>query len=478
MSIRTILLRRLLIALVLILGGGSWISYQEIRHEGEELFDAQLARSARLILSLVQADRGEIEFSSIQKFLNENQLITDDDSITQNNLFDEDDEILPGGHIYETKLGFQIWNSSGNLVLKSPNLPDNNISTEAQGFSDNRFDDHDWRTFTLTSADGRYRCITAERIDVRSDLIGDIFEGLLQLFIVIVPVLSVTLWLAISQGLKPLQNLTSQIKTRDADKLDAISEGKAPMEIQTITSALNQLLSRLKNALARERRITSDAAHELRTPLAAVKLHAELAGKADNAGDRKAAIDHVLQGIDRTTRLVNQLLDLARLEPESFQQKMYPTDISKLLIEETALQAPIANDKQLDLAITENPEIIASVDETSIRLLIRNLLSNAIAYTTAKGIIRISLQDEDEKFSLIVEDNGSGIPIEERQRVFERFYRLKNHDETGCGIGLSIVMQVVEMHQATLSLDDPDNGTGLRVTVTFPVGANPRVRPF
>ena len=468
MSIKTILLRRLLIALVLILGGGSWISYQEIRHESEELFDAQLARSARLILSLVQADRGEIEFSSIQKFLNENQLVTDETTNTLESIFDEDDELLPGGHIYETKLGFQIWDNSGNLVLKSPSLPITEISPKATGFSNNLFGNHNWRVFSLTSVDGQYRCITAERIDVRNDLIGDIFQGLLELFIVIVPVLSITLWLAISQGLTPLQNLTSQIKTRDADKLDAISEGKAPTEIQTITSALNQLLSRLENALAREKRITSDAAHELRTPLAAVKLHAELASKADNAHDRKAAIDYILQGIERTTRLVNQLLDLARLEPEGFQQKMQDTDISKLLIEETALQAPLADDKQLDLAITENPEIIASVDETSIRLLFRNLLSNAISYTQANGVIRISLHDEDDKFSLVVEDNGAGIPVEERDRVLERFYRLKNHDETGCGIGLSIVMQVVAMHQAKLTLDDSDNGTGLRVAVTFP----------
>jgi len=468
MSIKTLLLRRLLIALVLILGGGSWISYHEIQHESEELFDAQLARSARLILSLVQADRGEIEFSSIQKFLDQNQLKTDEPENAEKSFFDEDDELLPGGHIYETKLGFQIWDDRGNLILKSPNLPVQEISAEINGFSNNLFNNYNWRVFSLTSVDGRYRCITAERIDVRNDLIGDIFEGLLQLFLVIVPILSITLWLAISQGLKPLENLTSQIETRDAEKLDAISESNAPTEIQTITSALNQLLARLKNALAREKRITSDAAHELRTPLAAVKLHAELANKADNADDRKAAIDFVLRGIDRTTRLVNQLLDLARLEPESFQKKLKNINVSKLLVDETALQASIADDKQLDLAITENSEVIAAADETSIRLLIRNLLSNAIAYTPAKGAIQISLKDGADQFELIVEDSGAGIPVEERERVLERFYRLKNHDETGCGIGLSIVMQVVELHRATLKLSDSQLGSGLRVTVTFP----------
>ena len=471
MSIRTILLRRLLIALVLILGGGSWVGYQEIRHESEELFDAQLARSARLILSLVQADSDEVDFSSIQKFLDENQLVTDIKTANhtdQENKFDEDDEFLPDGHIYETKLGFQVWNNSDNLVIKSPNLPANDISANFQGFSDNQFEGHNWRVFSLTSADGRFRGITAERIDVRNDLIGDIFEGLLTLFIIIVPTLSITLWYAISQGLKPLQNLSAQIGSRDANKLDAIPEGKAPAEIQTITSALNQLLSRLKKALAREKRFTSDAAHELRTPLSAVRLHAELASKAKNAESRQTAIDHVLQGIDRTTRLANQLLDLARLEPENFQKNMKRIDISKLLLEETALQAPLAQEKQQDLAIIENPETFASVDETSIRLLIRNLLGNAITYTPTKGAIRISLHNEPNQFCLIVKDSGAGIPANERDRVLERFYRLKNHDQTGCGIGLSIVMQVVEMHHARLSLSDPQEGSGLEVKVTFP----------
>ena len=345
-SIRTILLRRLLIALVVILGGGSWISYQEIRHEIDELFDAQLARSARLILSLVQAKHREIEFSSIQIFLDENQLLTDEMTDEQGNFFDEDNEILPTGHIYETKLGFQIWDRHGNLVLKSPNLPLHEISVEAKGFSNNLFENHNWRIFSLTSIDGRYRCVTAERIDVRNDLIGDIFGGLLQLFFVIVPTLSITLWFAVSQGLTPLRNLTSQIKTRDADKLEAISESRAPAEIQTITNALNQLLARLKDALSREKRITSDAAHELRTPLAAVRLHAELASRADNASDRKQAIGQVLKGIDRTTHLVNQLLALARLEPDFFGETKERRNISQIVVEEAALLGAAGSGKE------------------------------------------------------------------------------------------------------------------------------------
>lgn len=250
MSIRTILILRLLLATVILVGGGSWMSYERIQHETQELFDAQLARSARLILSLVQADSGRLELPSIQRFLDQNKLEFDHNPDSYELM--DDDEELPNGHIYETKLGFQIWDDAGNLILKSSNLPIMDISAEQSGFSDNHFMNYDWRIFSLSSIDGKFRSVTAERIDVRNDLIEDIFEGLLQLFVVLVPVLSITMWFAINQGPAPLQRLTSEIKSRGAEKLDSITNSDTPAEIQTITDALNQLLSRLKGALARE----------------------------------------------------------------------------------------------------------------------------------------------------------------------------------------------------------------------------------
>ncbi|MDH5352816.1 MAG: ATP-binding protein [Gammaproteobacteria bacterium] len=463
---RTILIIRLLLVTFILVGSGSWMSYATIQHETQELFDAQLSRSARLILSLAQVGRNPLELSSIQLFLDQNKLKSDHDPELDEYI--DDDEELANGHVYETKLGFQIWDDAGNLVLKSTNLPITDISAGRSGFSDHYFSDYEWRVFSLTSIDGRYRCITAERIDVRNELIEEVSEGLLQLFLILVPVLSIVMWFAINQGLAPLQKLTSQIKSRSADKLDSITSTNTPAEIKTITEAVNQLLSRLKNALAREKRITSDAAHELRTPLSAVKLHAELARKADNASDRITAIDQVMRGIDRSTHLVNQLLALARLEPEKFSQQLERIDIGKILVEETALLAPIAEDKNLELSITDNDHVIAPVDETSLRLLIRNLLSNAISYTPDGGAISLSLINDERQFRLIVEDNGPGIPEEERDRVLERYYRLQNHQETGCGIGLSIVTQVVELHQATLSMETPEKGSGLRVVITFP----------
>ena len=440
-SIRSILIRRLLIATLFLVGGGAWLIYLQVQHETEELFDAQLSRSARLILSLVQADRGRLEFSNIQNFLDQNRLVPEqntDFDRTLENLFHEEAEELPTGHIYETKLGFQIWDKDGNLLLKSENIPVTEIS-QKKGFDNTTILGEKWRVFSLTSHDGLYRCITAERLDVRNDLIGEVFGGLAMFFVLLVPVLLTTMWFAISRGLQPLQSLTSQIQSRGAEKLDSISENNAPLEIKTITDALNQLLSRLGNALDRERRIVSNAAHELRTPLAAVRLHAELASKATNTADRESSIKQVLAGIDRSTHLVNQLLALA----------------------------PQAEDKNITISSSHDQDIMANVDETSIRLLIRNLLSNAINYTPEGGTIAINLHQDNANSVLTIVDNGPGIPVTERERVFDRFYRLKNHEESGCGIGLSIVKNVVELHKADISLQDPEEGNGLKVTINL-----------
>ncbi len=468
-SIRSILIRRLLLATLLLVGGGAWLIYLQVQHETEELFDAQLSRSARLILSLVQADRGHLKFSNIQNFLDQNRLVPEQDSDLDNrldNLFREEIEELPDGHIYETKLGFQIWDKDGNLLLKSENLPVTEI-TKTSGFATTKILDDEWRVFNLTSGDGMYRCITAERIDVRNDLIGKVSGGLALFFVLLAPVLLTTMWFAITRGLKPLQSLTSQIESRGAGKLDSISDVNTPAEIRTITDALNQLLSRLGNALDRERRIVSNAAHELRTPLAAVRLHAELASKATKSADRDSSIKQVLAGIDRSTHLVNQLLALARLEPETFSERLKVRNLSRILVDEVALLAPQAEEKHIVISSSHDEQVMANVDETSIRLLIRNLLSNAINYTPVGGTISLSLHQDQADSVLTIVDNGPGIPVAERERVFDRFYRLQNHEESGCGIGLSIVKHVVELHNAAIILEEPESGTGLKVTVTL-----------
>ena len=464
MSIRTRLLLHLIIVSIILVGGTAWLAYQDVRYETKELFDAQMARSARLLLSLAQAQSINSGFSHIQEYLDENGLSVMYIDFEEHT---DDEQETEHGHIYETKLAFQIWDNEGNLVIKSYNSPLEPMSNTDSGFNDTVINNYNWRTFSLLSNNQQYLCITAERIDVRNDLVFKISDDLFYMFIILVPALSVLMYLSIYYGLRPLQRLTSQINRRSGDNLDLLGNENENAEIATIKNALNQLLQRLKETLAREKRITSDAAHELRTPLAAIRLHTELARDAKNTQQKNESLDQIIQGVDRTTHLVEQLLTLARLEPGLAQQDFTNAALEKIIIEECALLSPLAIDKDIEISFNDSPIKTIIGNEVSLRLLVRNLLSNAISYTPDGGKVSIDISQNTETTRLIVEDNGPGIPEEDRGRVMERFYRAENHQTLGCGIGLSIVDRVVKIHQATLELSQPEKGDGLKVIVTF-----------
>lgn len=464
MSIRTRLLLHLIIVSIILVGGTAWLAYQDVRYETKELFDAQMARSARLLLSLAQAQSINSGFSHIQEYLDENGLSVMYIDFEEHT---DDEQETEHGHIYETKLAFQIWDNEGNLVIKSYNSPLEPMSNTDSGFNDTVINNYNWRTFSLLSNNQQYLCITAERIDVRNDLVFKISDDLFYMFIILVPALSALMYLSIYYGLRPLQRLTSQINRRSGDNLDLLGNENENAEIATIKNALNQLLQRLKETLAREKRITSDAAHELRTPLAAIRLHTELARDAKNTQQKNESLDQIIQGVDRTTHLVEQLLTLARLEPGLAQQDFTNVALEKIIIEECALLSPLAIDKDIEISFNDSPIKTIIGNEVSLRLLVRNLLSNAISYTPDGGKVSIDISQNTETTRLIVEDNGPGIPEEDRGRVMERFYRAENHQTLGCGIGLSIVDRVVKIHQATLELSQPEKGDGLKVIVTF-----------
>jgi len=435
---------------------GAVIGYKNLRHESLELFDAQLARSAQLILGMVQLDHNINHLNSIDLLINgfEQQL----------ELNESDDK---EGLQYQTSLGFQLWDSAGNLILKSPNVPIAPITKNREGYSYRHFNHADWRVFSLTSENKKFRCIVSERLDIRNYLIREISTDFILVFIFLIPALLITLWFSINQGLLPLHRLAQQIQRRGAEKLDAVSDKNTPSEIKTITLALNRLFSRLKDALAREKRITSDAAHELRTPLAAVRLHAELAQTATSKQDRIDSINHVILGIDRTTHLVDQILALARLEPDSLNTRFDSLDLTRRVQQEMSLLQPMAHQKGIQMKLNGSLSCNILADNTALGLLFRNLLSNAIIYTPDGGRVDVSILTRQQKACIIIEDSGPGIPAAERELVLQRFYRMQNHDKPGCGIGLSIVMRVIELLDGEIKFEDSHYPTGLKVTVCF-----------
>ena len=463
-SIQKRLHRRVLLVSLLLVAVFLFYAYHDVRHETEELFDAQLARSARLILSLAQAEikEGVHDIEVFQQFLESNRLQAVDHA------YEEGREITGNGHYYETKLAFAVASRQNEVLLHSYNAPPQLARVSVSGYSTQYFNGYDWRLFRLDNHDGSLFCVTAERLDVRNDLIYKISSDLLALFASLLLILTAVIWFAIGSGLAPLKQLADQIQRRNVDNLHAVNIDNVPTEVRAIVRALNRLFQRLSDALTRERHITSDAAHELRTPLAAVKLHAELALSARENEEKNRSLQYVLESVNRSSHLVDQLLKLARLEPQAIEQQHRPVDLVTLaqqLLHEHQTQAEA---RQIELHAELPAACIIPGDEDSLRLMLRNLLDNAIRYTQQGGRVLVRLEQTGSRTCLIVQDNGPGISEANRQRIFERFYRVENHENTGCGIGMAIVARVCELHNARIELTAPDQDSGLVVTVCFP----------
>jgi two-component system sensor histidine kinase QseC len=462
MSLRKYLLISILLIITTLGGMTVLSSYQASRHEVQELFDAQLSRSARLLLSMAVADIREGHISELQDLLLENQLRIESAEY-------EEDEAA-GGHHYEAKLAFQVWDRHGNMVLRSVNAPLVPLSDQSQGYSDRTIDDTDWRIFSLWSHDNEFLVMAAERYEVRMELVNAITQRLLLPYLLLLPILAWMLWMAVGHGLAPLKRLAREVHSRDEHYLDNIDEANVPDEVRPIIHALNRLFGVLRDSLEKERRFTSDAAHELRTPLAALKTHAQLARSAAGKAEREHALAQLIRGVDRASHVVDQMLALARVEPGAVSagRLAQQQDVHRLVVEEVAGLAMLAAEKNIELSVEGAGPVLLKADGLSLSMLLRNLIDNAIRYTPEQGKVDIALQQTDREVVLTVTDSGPGIPEQDRERIFQRFFRGEGLQQSGCGIGLSIVRRIAEMHHARIALQNVSAAGGLQVTVAFP----------
>ena len=461
MSLRKYLLISILLILTSVGGLAVWSSYNASVYEVEELFDAQLSRSASLMLALTVSEIRDGHLEEAQKVILNNQMRL---NRLQENDPDELHESSELGHYYELKLAFQVWDKHGNLVLHSGLPRFEPLTQHEQGYSDNVIDDVRWRVFSMWSRDKNYLVMAAERYDVRMDLVDKISQRLMLPFLLLLPVLAWLLWLIIGHGLQPITRIVNQVKDRDLHNLASIQQDNAPTEIVPLIQAINRLFQRVAESFAKEKRFTSDAAHELRTPLAVMKIHAQLARSARNEADRQHALSQLERGVDRGSHVVEQLLTLARLQPDQASEHWKIIDIHQLAVDVAAELAPLAAAKNIELAVIESAAIEVRGQPIMLQLMLRNLLDNAIRYTPQNGQVLMTF--DCGKPSVCIQDSGSGIAPADYEKVFERFYR-GEVDEAGCGIGLSIVKQIAEMHAVVLKLELAQLG-GLQVRLIFP----------
>ncbi|MFJ5538880.1 ATP-binding protein [Vreelandella titanicae] len=431
-----------------------FISYRYAAHEIEELYDASLAQNARLLEGLLQAPLPDTD---------RNVLLTSLESALQRAR--ESDKRF-AGHRYESKLAFQLWEDD-QLLLRSASAPETPLAQQPVGYSTLTVGEHDWRVYVLDVPDSSNRVVVSEREDVRGELIRAVALRTLLPDLIGLPLLTALLWWSIGWGLAPLSRMAEQIRSRDPHNLQPLTLSPLPQELETIAGALNRLLERIRIMRVREKRFIADAAHELRTPLAVLDLHAQNALTADNLEDRQEALSHLRGGVARATRLVTQLLTLARLEPEEESQPEYRTSQLLSEVRETlAKLSPLAAEREQQLLLNADEQADWSILEEpgAIETLVQNLVGNAIQHSPNHSVISITLATTPQSFQLTVDDQGPGIPINERKKVVERFQR--SGPSAGSGLGLSIVERLVTRHGGTLQLDDAPSG-GLRVRIVL-----------
>jgi len=428
-SIRVRLLLSLLAMLALAAAAMGVVTYRGVLAQTEELFDYQLRQMA---LSL--RDQGEIASSE-------------------------------AGALADEQLDFvvQIWSVDGRSIYASrqhSSLPERALL----GFADIRVEGQVWRTYGVAT---RERVIqVAQPLQTRRRLAADAALRSVAPMLYIAPLLALAVWWLAAQTLAPLRRVAASLRERDAQSLQPLPTGGLPEEVAPLVSALNALLQHLAGSRDAQRAFVSDAAHELRSPLTALKLQLQMLRRAPDDAGRANAIETLTEGIERAARLVEQLLTLARSEPGTSAAPLETLDLSALVRGAVVDVVPLAHARGSTLELDADRRVEVRGDATALASLARNLADNAVRYSPHGSRIELRVSADDGVPTLIVDDSGPGIPRDERGHVFDRFYRRASSDEPGTGLGLAIVRGVAERHGAQVELDDSPLG-GLRVRVRF-----------
>jgi two-component system sensor histidine kinase QseC len=478
-SIRRALLLSIIGTTTVVLLVAAAFSYRSGLREADELFDAKLAHSSRVLMSLMDAPLDALPPRS------PGMAPPDAPEIVRvwHGAFDGEEGSLAQstGHVYETKLAFQVRDPAGALLLRSDSGPAHHpLAPLAPGFADAVIDGEHWRSFTLRSPGGRWYQ-SGELAGIRAEIAEEIAFGTMLPLLVALPLLALFVWLAVGWACASLQRVTGAVDERMPERMAPIALARVPREIATIIGAVNGLLARLQDALSREKRFTADAAHELRTPIAALRLHAYNLAHAADAGERAQSQQRLDAGIARMERLVAQLLALSRIESDAPPAAAHaaPVDLAEVArrCRDDVVAAAGIDDARIRLELA--PVAVAG-DELLVDAVVRNLVDNAVRYAARGAIAVRTARDVDrdvDRAMLVVEDAGPGIPEEARARVFSRFHRELGSGVEGSGLGLSIVAEALQRLGGTIVLDASPTLGGLRATVTLPLASPSRPAP-
>ncbi|MBT3348296.1 MAG: two-component sensor histidine kinase [Thiotrichales bacterium] len=413
--------------------------WQNTEHEIEEVFDAQLAQASLVLLDLTQHEITEMDLDDFRS-----------------DLFGAEPV-----HEYEKKVAFQVWRGD-KLLLRSNSAPATPMSRVA-GYSSGEMGGERWRFLHRVDTTGVLIAIVGEQYEMRNELEEKIILQLFWPITIALPLLALLMTLGITRGLHPLKSLAAEVASRSPTQLEEITAKQVPQEVSPLIDSINTLLKRVAQTIEAEHRFTADASHELRTPLAAIKTQAQVAKRTEGEVS-DSALDKVVEGVDRTSHLVEQLLTLTRLDPSVVQRCFEEVDLTVISERVMAELAPTALVKNIELTMVGQRGEVVNGSAPLLQILLRNLIENGINYTHFGGKVIVTVNTEGEEIVLKVSDNGLGIPEDIRQRVFDRFYRIEGSSVPGSGLGLSIVKRVVDIHAGTVEIEG-EQPHGTRVVI-------------
>jgi two-component system sensor histidine kinase QseC len=423
----------------------------DARHELDELLDSHLAQAAALLVARQDGEVGEHERRVD----------------------------APSLHRYASKVAFQVFHD-GRLAVRSANAPAAPMAGPAPrfqpGFRTVRIGLENWRVFATEGAEHDIQVYVGERLDSRQSILWAVLRSSLWPVAFALPLLALAAGWAVYRGLRPLRQLGQALAQRRPDALEPVRLTGAPSEMTPMLEALNALFERMSNLLASERRFTADAAHELRTPIAAIRAQAQVALGEQGAALRREALQKTLEGCDRATRVVNQLLTLARLEAAAAPPST-PVDLSEIARRVAAELAPRAMGKGQAIELTAPQPARMPGDETLLEVLVRNLLDNAVRYSPAGARIDMAVSQEAGGVLLRIEDSGPGMEAAQRERLGERFFRVPGSEASGSGLGWSIVRRIAAVHGMTVRAEPSHALGGLAVEVATAPASRAAAKP-
>lgn len=446
-SLKGRLLRLLLIPLAIGLGVIGAASYLGAYHETEEVYDAQLVHFARVLhrLTLHEIEEGDVSSKQI------------------------DTQSSDAVHAYEKHFAYRVL-LGNEVILNSINSQDFGPSTQSEGFTERMIGDTHWRFFVLK--EGEVTIEVAEENEVRLDLIRHVLAGIFLPQLLLIPLIGTVIWLGVARGVQPLKALSALIDERNPNSLQPIAAPIVPREVVPVIDAINDLMRRMAEGLEKEKHFSNYAAHELRTPLAALKTQIQVALRSRDAQQQQVLFGEALQSIDRMSHLVEQLLTFVRVQRSD--AVLGPVDLSKLcqdVLLEMEAEATRTN-RHIDAQIATDIQVVGNAE--LLQALVRNLLGNALKYTHDGGHILFRLQQEKERIKLSVADDGIGIDPEAKPKLFDSFFRAASGHAEGSGLGLAIAKWVADTHQAQIEVSEGLNHKGCCFMVAFTPKEGPR----